>query len=99
MVFSLDADAYTTGGRTVITQREYDTLPEKHWIGKKVRTLRTMQSREIVIPAGTVMVIQGKFAGFELEGLETCPHCKIGRRIYMTRVSPEGLELIEEGAR
>ena len=79
----------------MITQKEYKKYPFNWWLGRKVITLRELQSRGIVIPEGTVMKITGKYQGFDLEGLEVCEHCKIGRKIYIKRVPPSDLRLLD----
>lgn len=80
----------------MITWKEWRRKTEKYWKGKKVRTLRDIQNKAITIPAGTILEITGKYNGADLEGLEVCPHCNIGRKIYITRVEPTSLELIND---
>ena len=80
----------------MITRIEYLQKKEEFWIGKKVRTLREMRNGWVIIPVGTILKIRRKYQGFTLEAVEICPHCKIGNRLDISRVSPEALELVEE---
>jgi len=78
----------------MITWKEYKRKPERFWKGRKVRTLLDISNHWFVIPKGYVLKITRKYQGFDLEGIETCPHCNIGKRIDISRVPPTELELV-----
>ena len=80
----------------MITYKEYKQKPLSYWKGKKVETLGTMQNGRYVIPKGTILIIVDKYAGFGLRGVDVCPHCKIGVRIYINRVEPTAIKLYNE---
>jgi len=80
-----------------ITFKLYNLKKTSWWIGKKVRTLKDIQNGRYKIPKGTIFEIEGKYGGFDLRGLEVCPHCNIGLKIYISKVEPTNLELIDEG--
>lgn len=79
----------------MITWGEYKKRTEKYWLGKKVVTLQKLENGNIVIPAGTILVIHRKFNGFTLKGVEFCSHCGIGTKMNIGRVPPTVLELKE----
>lgn len=79
----------------MITWKQYKSKTEKYWEGKKVRTLVEMRNGNFVIPKGFILVIDRKYIGFTLKGVNTCDKCGIGQRIYITRVEPTELELVE----
>lgn len=80
----------------MVTQKEYFRKPESFWMGKKVKTLRDMRNGWVEIPKGTILKITRKYQGFSLEGVEVCPHCKIGNRLSISRVEPIAVELLED---
>ena len=80
----------------MITAKEYRKKTEKEWRDTKVRTLRRLQNGWVIIPKGTILKINSKYLGFGLEGVEECPHCNIGKRLSISRVGPEDLEVVEE---
>lgn len=73
----------------MITQGEYDRVPERDWIGKAVRSLRPMKNGWAELPAGTLFTIRGKHGGFELVS-EPCPCC--GIKVHMSKVRCDSLE-------
>ena len=80
----------------MITQKDYKKYTEKYWIGKKVRTLIDIENGSVTIPKGFILMISDKNKGFSLTAIEVCPHCKIGRKLNITRVDPSELELVED---
>lgn len=80
----------------MITQKEYEKQTEKYWLGKKVITQRELKNGNVVIPAGTVLAIRRKYKGFTLDGVKECPYCKIGRLLYIAKVPPMDVSLLEE---
>lgn len=80
----------------MITNKEYFNKPESFWMDKKVRTLKDMRNGWFEIPKGTILKITRKYQGFSLEGIEVCPHCKIGKRLSISRVEGINLELLED---
>lgn len=64
---------------------------KREWfIGKKVRTLRTLRSRAIEIPKGTICEITDKFGGFGIRA-NPCSCCGVG--IFMKKIPPEDVIL------
>lgn len=78
----------------MITNKEYKQHPESYWKDKEVVTLNDIQNGWYLIPKGTKLRIHRKYQGFSLEGLDVCPHCKIGIKISISRVNPNGLTLL-----
>jgi hypothetical protein len=86
-----DGDSVNNMTGKILNWKEYHKHPEKYWVGKKVITLIDMQSGQYTIPKGTILEIERKYKGFNLMGLEICPHCKIGLKISIWRVEPHHL--------
>lgn len=80
----------------MITKKQYESYPETFWIGKKVKTLKKLQNGWFEIPVGTILVINRKYKGFDLQGLEICPHCNIGKKISISRVQVNDVQLLGE---
>ncbi len=78
----------------MITWEDYKKRSMKFWEGKKVRTLLVIENGWCVIPVGTIFEITDKYSGFSLKKVDTCPHCKIGRKTSISRVDPTDLELV-----
>ncbi len=83
----------------MITEKQYKQKPLTFWNSKKVETLVNIGNGYYAIPAGTVLEITNKYQGFTLRGLDVCPHCKIGRKIDISRVEPTALRLLPEPER
>lgn len=62
------------------------TLPEME--RRQWRTTRVLRNGNMEIPAGTDVVVTGKFKGLALEA-DPCPHC--GVRIFISKVDPSGV--------
>ena len=80
----------------MVTWKEYKQKPESYWKGKKIRTLIKMENGNIVIPQGTILIIDRKYKGFTLTGIKDCPHCGIGRKLYISRVTPIEVEMVTQ---
>jgi len=78
----------------MITWKEYYKKTQWEWMGKKVRTLKEISNHWFVIPKGHILKIVRKYKGFELEGIDICKHCNIGKRISIEGVDPTNLELV-----
>lgn len=77
----------------MVTQREYERKTEKEWKKVKVITKVKMQNGFMEIPAGTVCRIVQKYGGFSLKS-EPCGKC--GIRVFISRVQPENVEVLQE---
>lgn len=77
-----------------ITQAEYKKNPERFWKGRKVKTLQELSSGYWGIPEGFVLTITRKYCGFDLEATDECPHCRVGKKLSISRVNPSALELL-----
>jgi len=78
----------------MIDRRKYDRIPERDWIGTRVKLEREVATRAgVVYPKGSTGRIVHKFKGFEIEG-DPCKCCGVALRI--TKVNPFDLTLIEE---
>jgi hypothetical protein len=78
---------------SLITEKDYKKHPLSYWKGRKVKVMDPLENGIITIPVGTILEIVDKFDGFELRGLEVCPHCKIGRKLSISRVRPRNCKL------
>jgi len=66
-----------------ITRIDYNSIPERVWLGKRIKTLREIQNGAMIIPEGTMCEINRKYKGFSLI-TEPCKCC--GVKIFITRV-------------
>lgn len=74
-------------------QKTYDKTTEKEFIGRKVKSLKTMRNGMFNFPAGMTWTIQRKQGGFELLS-DPCPHC--GIRAYINKVSPADVDFTDQ---
>lgn len=65
-------------------------------VGDKVKTLKKLQNGAIIIPAGSIGVVERLYGGLSLYFEVRCPHCNFGWRYWITRVNPSDVELIVE---
>lgn len=77
-----------------MTDKEYRRTPLRLLVGRRARVTRELASGAGYLTAGAVVTIKDKFRGFSVKA-DKCSHCGVG--LFMTRVPPEDLELLEEG--
>lgn len=77
----------------MITQAQYKARSRASWIGQKVRARHQLQNGHFTVPAGTVLVVTDKQAGFGLMLAEPCKCC--GLRGHINKVNPQLLDLVE----
>mgnify|MGYP001607314169 CR=1 FL=1 len=65
--------------------------------GSKVITLRELRNGVDIIPKGSIGEVKRRYAGLELYFENRCEHCHFGTRVWITRVEPYNVELIEAG--
>ena len=81
----------------IITRREYKKYPETYWVGKKVRVISSVESGGgLIFDVGAILKITRKYGGFEVERVDICEHCHVGRRASIGRCNPNHFELIDE---
>ncbi len=74
-------------------RKTYERTREKEFIGRKVKSLRSMSNRLYRFPAGMTWTIERKQGGFELLS-DPCPHC--GIRAYVNKVSPGSVDFTDQ---
>lgn len=70
----------------------YKQKPAKWWEGRRVRLLREVESGRLLLRAGTILPVVGKFKGLTLRS-EPCGHC--GVSVYITKVPPSAIEFVD----
>lgn len=70
-------------------------LRETDLVGRRAVLLKTVSSANVTIPAGTVVEITRKYAGYTIKA-QRCIGC--GSDMVVTRVFGTSLELVEEDA-
>lgn len=70
----------------------YNKTTEEDFLGKKVKTLSVLKNGNYEVAKGSVLTIERKHGGFSLL-CEACEHCKV--RIFITKVQPEDVELVD----
>lgn len=74
-----------------MNRRDYNRLTSAEFKGRKARTTRTIESRSLSVPAGSIVTIVRKFSGFEI----ATPKCQCcGVSVFMTKVGPDALDLL-----
>jgi hypothetical protein len=66
-------------------------------VGSKVVTLKDLQNGGSIIPKGSVGVVQQLYGGLHLYFEHRCEYCHFGDRVWISRVQPYQVELIEVG--
>ncbi len=76
-----------------MTDKEYKKHTTDFFVGKKVRLLRELKNNggQYAVE-GTVCTVTGKFGGFILK----VPPCSHGLGLYISRVEPGAVELLED---
>lgn len=72
-------------------KRTYNKTTEREFIGRKVKSIRSMSNGLYRFPAGMTFTIKRKQGGFELLS-DPCPHC--GIRATVSKVKPQAVEFM-----
>ena len=70
---------------------------KRDWVGRWVRLRRDVTTKGgNIMLEGRVMQVRRNFGGLNLDAVETCDHCGLGLRHYVTKVSEDSVWLLGE---
>ena len=76
-------------------RKTYERTREIDFVGRKVKSLKSMSNGLYRFPAGMTFTIERKWAGFELLS-DPCPHC--GIQAFINRVEPQAVDFTDQPA-
>lgn len=69
-------------------RKTYNKTTESQFVGRKVKSLRSMSNGLYRFPVGMTFTIRRKYGGFELLS-DPCPHC--GIQAVINKVEPQAV--------
>ena len=74
-------------------RKTYERTTNAQFIGRKVKSLRSMSNGLYRFPAGMTFTIKKKCGGFELLS-DPCSHC--GIQAFVNKVEPQAVEFTDQ---